>query len=122
MSETFSKNIVKTIAKNFCLLYNRIKLKMEVRKVTDEKGQAYTEMLQLFNLLQQWNDFYTSENANNLLVACQQLLINYNEPVLKFINDENEDKSLLQYLAGDDGLAQWQFYKGFYNNYNVHIF
>lgn len=90
--------------------------------MTPEKGQAYTEMLQLFNLLQQWNDFYTSENASNLLVACQQLLINYNEPVLKFINDENEDKSLIHYLAGDDGLAQWQFYKGFYNNYNVHIF
>lgn len=90
--------------------------------MTPEKSQAYTEMLQLFNLLQQWNDFYTSENASNLLVACQQLLINYNDPVIKFINDENEDKSLLSYLAGDDGLSQWQFYKGFYNNYNVHIF
>jgi len=90
--------------------------------VIPEKRQAYTEMLQLFNLLQQWNDFYTSENANNLLVATQRLLLDYNEPVLKFINDENEDKSLLQYLAGDNGLDQWQFYKGFYYNYNVHIF
>lgn len=90
--------------------------------MTPEKGQAYTEMLQLFNLLQQWNDFYTSENASNLLVACQQLLINYNDPVIQFINDDNEDKSLLKYLAGDNGLDQWQFYKGFYYNYNVHIF
>ncbi|MGC7795391.1 hypothetical protein ACP21O_11430 [Staphylococcus epidermidis] len=87
-----------------------------------EKRQAYTEMLQLFNLLQQWNDFYTSENANNLLVATQRLLLDYNEPVLKYLNDENEDKSLLRYLAGDDGLDQWQYYKGFYYNYNVHIF
>lgn len=87
-----------------------------------EKRQAYTEMLQLFNLLQQWNDFYTSENANNLLVATQRLLLDYNEPVLKYLNDENEDKSLLKYLAGDDGLDQWQYYKGFYYNYNVHIF
>ena len=54
--------------------------------MTPEKGQAYTEMLQLFNLLQQWNDFYTSENASNLLVACQQLLINYNDPVIMKIN------------------------------------
>lgn len=87
-----------------------------------EKRQAYTEMLKLFNLLQQWNDFYTSENANNLLVATQRLLLDYNEPVLKYLNDENEDKSLLRYLAGDDGLDQWQYYKGFYYNYNVHIF
>ena len=90
--------------------------------MNEEKGQAYTEMLELFNELQRWNDFYTSENASNLLVACQQLLLNYNEPVLKFLSDEDESKSLIGYLAGDDGLAQWNFYQGFYNNYNIHIF
>lgn len=87
----------------------------------NEKGKAYTEMLRLFNDLQQWNDFYTADNANNLLVACQQLLINYNEQVINYLNDESESNSLLYYLAGDD-LSQWNYYKGFYQNYNVHIF
>ncbi len=90
--------------------------------MSDGKGKAYTEMLQLFNNLQQWNDFYTADNANNLLVACHQLLINYNENVINYLNDESETKSLLRHLAGDDDLAQWNYYKGFYNNYNVHIF
>nr|WNM55811.1 hypothetical protein CoNPh37_CDS0145 [Staphylococcus phage S-CoN_Ph37] len=57
-----------------------------------------------------------------MLVACQQLLINYNDQVIQFLNDETENKSLLKYLAGDDGLEQWNFYKGFYQNYDVHIF
>lgn len=90
--------------------------------MSEDKAQGYTEMLSLFNELKKWNDYFKSENADTMLVACQQLLINYNDQVIQFLNDETENKSLLKYLAGDDGLEQWNFYKGFYQNYDVHIF
>lgn len=91
-----------------------------------DKGQAYTEMLQLFNKLIQWNPAYTFDNAINLVSACQQLLLNYNSSVVKFLedqlNEEIQPESLLKYIAGDDGLEQWDLHKSFYQLYNVYVF
>ncbi|MBH4919375.1 hypothetical protein I6E00_13225 [Staphylococcus aureus] len=99
---------------------------VNVDNAPEEKGQAYTEMLQLFNKLIQWNPAYTFDNAINLVSACQQLLLNYNSSVVQFLKDElnNETKpeSILSYIAGDDAIEQWNMHKGFYETYNVYVF
>ncbi|HDS3929020.1 TPA: hypothetical protein RPV34_002780 [Staphylococcus aureus] len=91
----------------------------------NEKGQAYTEMLQLFNKLIEWNPAYTFDNAINLVSACQQLLLNYNTAIVKFLNDklnnEIEPTSVLSYIT-DDALEQWDMHKSFYETYNVYVF
>lgn len=91
----------------------------------NEKGQAYTEMLQLFNKLIEWNPAYTFDNAINLVSACQQLLLNYNTAIVKFLNDklnnEIEPTSVLSYIT-DDALEQWDTHKSFYETYNVYVF
>ncbi|CCW03245.1 hypothetical protein [Staphylococcus phage PSa3] len=99
---------------------------VNVDNAPSEKGQAYTEMLQLFNKLIQWNPTYTFDNAINLVSACQQLLLNYNSSVVQFLNDElnNEIKpdSILSYIAGNDAIEQWNMHKGFYETYNIYVF
>lgn len=86
------------------------------------QDKAYTDMLMLYYEVAKWNYGCNFGDATKVLQVVQQLLINYNTEVLAYLADENEDKSLLQHIVGDDGLKQWDFFKGFYRTYGVQIF
>ena len=56
------------------------------------------------------------------VIVTQRILRDYNEQALAFLNDESEDKSLLFYLAGSDGLDQYDMLKSFWDLYNVYLY
>lgn len=87
----------------------------------EDKARAYTELLILYNKLSRWNPTTLYDDATQLVVAAQQLLINYNEQCVEFINDTDDTSSLLLYLS-TDGLEQWNLHKGFKERYNVSIY
>lgn len=96
------------------------------RETDDATGgdnrKAYTDMLILFNKISVWNPTYTYDNASTLVTVCQRLLIDYNEQVLAYLGDTSDSPSLIAYLAGADGLAQWDFHKAFVSQYQVYIY
>lgn len=94
---------------------------IESTNPTPEVGKAYTDMLLLYQDISVWNQGRTFGFSNNIMAVVQQLLLNYNEQCIAYLEDETEDKSILQHLTSD-GLEQYDFHKGIYTTYNVYLF
>lgn len=88
----------------------------------DVNGKAYTDLVILFSKISVWNPTFTYDNAFTLITVAQRLLIDYNEETLDFLADTTDNPSLIKYLAGDDGVKQWDFHKAFVEQYQTYIY
>lgn len=84
--------------------------------------KAYENFLLMYQTIARYNTTYDFEQSNMYVIVTQRILRDYNEQALAFLEDESEDKSLLFYLAGSDGLDQYDMLKSFWDLYNVYLY
>lgn len=87
----------------------------------DEKGKAYTEVVQLYLKIVKWNPSSYFEDSSQLIFVAQRLLMDYYEQSIKFINNNDKDPSLLGEFS-DDGLVQWHLHKAFREMFGAYIY
>mgnify|MGYP006968846330 CR=1 FL=1 len=87
----------------------------------DEKSQAYTEVVQLYLKILNWNPTSYFEDSSQLIFVAQRLLMDYYEQSINFINNNDENQSLLQEFSSD-GLVQWHLHKGFREMFGVYLY
>lgn len=80
------------------------------------------DLVNLYFKLQQYNSSINFENGTDLMLACNRLLNYYHDASIKYINDNEGKVSLLQEIAGNNGLDQLNFHKEFRNTYNISIY
>lgn len=96
-------------------------LEASVSTPPEDVAQAITDMMTIYQDISVWNQGKNFGFSNNILAVTQQLLLNYYDSMKAYIDDETEDKSILQHLT-DDGLEQYDFHKGIYKTYQVYLF
>lgn len=89
---------------------------------TMETNKAYQDLISIYQDLASYNTGRQFGFSNNLLAVAQQLLSSYNEQCLAYIEDEEDYKSLLSYIAGDDELEKWNLFRGIFEKYSVALF
>lgn len=82
---------------------------------------------QQFHDLYKWicfegNPTFSYFNAFAPVNLCLYLLTNKNTEIVNFLNDTNEDKSLLAYISNDDPVLMLANQKSIYDTYGVYIF
>lgn len=87
----------------------------------DEKGKAYTEVVQLYLKIVKWNPSSYFEDSSQLIFVAQRLLMDYYDQSIKFINNNDKDSSLLAEFS-DDGLVQWHMHKAFREMFGAYIY
>ena len=95
---------------------------VNISRPPEEVGSAFTDMLLLYYDLAKKNQGCNMGHASHVLQATQQLLINYYEACKQYLDDESPDRSLLYYIAGDDGIEQFNVHKSFYQIYKVYVY
>lgn len=88
----------------------------------EEEFKAYENFLLMYQTISRYNTTYDFEQSNMYVIVTQRILRDYNEQAKAFLEDESDDKSLLTYLAGEDGLAQYDMLKAFWELYNVFLY
>jgi len=81
-----------------------------------------SDIVNLYFKLQQYNPTINFDNGTSLMVASNYLLNNYNDASQKYINDTDNEVSLLQEIAGDNGFDQLNLHKSFRDTYGVSIY
>lgn len=82
----------------------------------------YNKFVNLYFKLQQHNPTINFDNATSLVLASNRLLNYNNEATTKWLNDTNNEVSLLQEIVGDNGFDQLNFHKSFRDTWNVSIY
>lgn len=82
----------------------------------------YSALVNLYFKLQQHNPTFNFDNGTSLVIACNYLLSNHNEATMKYINDNNNEVSLLSEIVGGNGVEQLSFHKQFLDSWNVYIY
>lgn len=95
---------------------------VNISRPPEETGSAFTDMLLLYYDLAKDNQGCNMGHASQVLQATQQLLINYYDACKQYLNDDSEDRSLLRYIAGDDGVDQFNVHKSFLQTYKVYVY
>lgn len=80
------------------------------------------DLINLFNKLAQYNPSSTYDDATNLMYGCNMLLLFHTEACKQYIGDLDNELSLLQLIAGDDGFEQLYWHKDFRSAYNVSVY
>lgn len=96
-----------------------------VYEETDTDGNtsnSNNDIINLFNKLARFNPSSTYDDATTLIYGCNRLLIYYNEECKQYIGDTENELSLLQLIAGDDGFEQLYFHKDFRSAHGVSIY
>lgn len=83
---------------------------------------SYNDFVNLYFKLQEYNPTINFDNSTVLVLACNRLLNYYRDETIKYINDNENKVSLLQEIAGDDGIDQLNFHKEFRSTWNVLIY
>lgn len=82
----------------------------------------YNKFTDLYFKLQKHNPTINFDNGTSLVLASNRLLNYHNEATTKWLNDTNNEVSLLQEIAGDNGFEQLAFHKSFRDTWNVSIY
>ena len=82
----------------------------------------YNKFTDVYFKLQQHNPTINFDNGTSLVLASNRLLNYHNEATTKWLNDNNNEVSLLQEIAGDNGFDQLAFHKSFRDTWNVSIY
>src|SRR5699024_180057 len=80
------------------------------------------DIVNLYFKLQQYNPTFNFDNGTSLMLASNYLLNYYNDASQKYINDTDNEVSLLEEIAGDNGFDQLNFHKSFRDTYGVSIY
>lgn len=83
---------------------------------------GYSHLIMIYQDLSAFNTGRQFGFSNNLLAVARELLTNYYEGCMAYIEDDSPYKSLLHYTVGDDELEQWRLFKGVYQRYTVALF
>lgn len=83
---------------------------------------SYNDFVNLYFKLQEYNPTINFDNSTVLVLACNRLLNYYRDETIKYINDNENEVSLLEEIAGNDGIDQLNFHKEFRNSYGVSIY
>lgn len=95
---------------------------VNISRPTEEVGSAFTDMLLLYYDLAKNNQGCNMGHASQVLQATQQLLLNYYDACIQYLADESQNRSLLHYIAGDDGIEQFNVHKSFLQTYKVYVY
>lgn len=82
----------------------------------------YNKFTDMYFKLQKHNPTINFDNGTSLVLASNRLLNYHNEAATKWLNDTDNEVSLLQEIAGDNGFDQLAFHKSFRNTWNVSIY
>ena len=80
------------------------------------------ELVNLYFKLQRYNPTINFDNGTTLMLACNRLLKYYHDETIKYINDSENEVSLLAEIVGDNGLEQLAFHKNFRSTYGISIY
>ena len=108
----------------------------EIPEILEEHGYIYNvvdserilkidndnDLVNLYFKLQRFNPTINFDNGTALMLACNRLLNYYYDSSIKYIEDNENKVSLLQEIAGDDGMEQLNFHKSFRDTYGVSIY
>lgn len=83
---------------------------------------SHNDLVNLYFKLQSYNPTINFDNGTTLMLACNRLLKEYHDETINYINDDKNEVSLLQQIAGDNGLDQLAFHKQFRNTYGISIY
>lgn len=86
------------------------------------KINSNNNLVNLYFKLQRYNPTINFDNGTTLMLACNRLLNYYPTESIKYINDNNNEVSLLSEIVGDNGLEQLAFHKTFRSSYGVSIY
>lgn len=81
-----------------------------------------SDLVNLYFKLQQYNPTFNFDNGTSLMLASNYLLNYYNDASQKYINDTDNEVSLLQEIVGGNGFDQLNFHKSFRDTYGVSIY
>lgn len=82
----------------------------------------YNKFTDVYFKLQKHNPTINFDNGTSLVLASNRLLNYNNEATTKWLNDTNNEVSLLQEIIGDNGFDQLNFHKSFRDTWNVSIY
>ena len=82
----------------------------------------YNKFVNLYFKLQQHNPTINFYNATSLVLASNRLLGYHNEAVTKWLQDTNNEVTLLNEIVGGNGFDQLEFHKSFRETYGVSIY
>ncbi len=86
------------------------------------KIDDYNKFVNLYFKLQQHNPTINFENATSLVLASNRLLNYNNEAVTKWLQDTNNEVTLLNEIVGGNGFDQLNYHKSFRDTYGVSIY
>lgn len=95
-------------------------LQQDQNKILDIDN--YNKFVNLYFKLQEHNPTITFDNATSLVLASNRLLNYYNDEVIKWLNDTENEVTLLNEIVGENGFDQLNFHKSFRDTYNVSIY
>lgn len=87
-----------------------------------EEFKGYNDLILIYQDLAGYNTGRQFGYSHNLLAVARELLINYHDECMLYLEDESDFKSILQFVVGDDDLEQWRLFKGVYQRYTVALF
>lgn len=82
----------------------------------------YNKFVNLYFKLQAQNPTINFSNATSLVLASNRLLNYYNNETTKWLNDKNNEVTLLNEIVGGNGFDQLDFHKTFRDTYGVSIY
>ena len=82
----------------------------------------YNKFVNLYFKLQANNPTINFDNATSLVLASNRLLNYYNDEVTTWLNDKNNEVTLLNEIVGGNGFDQLNFHKSFRDTYGVSIY
>ena len=82
----------------------------------------YNKFVNLYFKLQQHNPTINFDNATSIVLASNRLLNYYNDETTKWLNDTENEITLLNEIVGGNGFNQLEFHKQFRNTYGISIY